>query len=116
MLKAGSIILTICSSFNFVLAASIHAAITVFKRNAPILFIMFDEADIPGLDSRILATTRALAVHFNSSVAGLSLLSVFVVWCALVKGQYWAFWALLLPGGSYRRWRLSLMPQSAQRR
>jgi hypothetical protein len=46
-----------------------------------------------------VATVKCLAILFNSCAAGLSLLTVSVVWCALRKGEQWAFWALLLAAG-----------------
>jgi hypothetical protein len=98
MLKAGSIILTIHGGFNFLLASAILGAITILQKSAPILYIVFGDAEISKLDSKVLATTKSLAILFNTSAAALSFLSVVVVWCALVKGQQWAFWALLLVG------------------
>jgi hypothetical protein len=99
MLKAGSIVLTVLSVFNFLLAASILVAVTVFRKNAPILFVTLDQGEIAKLDPKVLATVRALAIYFNSVAAGLSLLVLFVVWGALVKGQPWALWAVLLSAG-----------------
>jgi hypothetical protein len=99
MLKAGSIILTVWGGFNFLLAASILVAVAVFQKTAPILFIVFDEAEIPRLEAKVLATSKALAILFNSCAAALSLTTLFVVWGALAKGQRWAFWAVLLSVG-----------------
>jgi hypothetical protein len=98
MLKIGSIILTVHGGFNFLLGSAILVAIAIFQKSAPILYIVFGEAEIPKLDSRVLATTKSLAILFNTSAAAVSFLSVLVVWCALIKGQQWAFWALLLVG------------------
>jgi hypothetical protein len=98
MLKTGSVILTIHGGFNFLLATAILVAITVFQKTAPILYIVFGEAEVPKLDSKVLATAKSLAVLFNTSAAALSFLAVWVIWCALIKGQHWAFWALLLVG------------------
>jgi hypothetical protein len=98
MLKAGSIILTIHGGVNFLLATAILVAITILQKSAPIFYIVFGEAEISKLDSKVLATTKSLAILFNTSAAALSLLAVLVIWCALVKGQLWAFWALLVVG------------------
>jgi hypothetical protein len=98
MLKAGSIILTIHGCFNFLLASAILVAVILFQKHAPILYIVFGEAEISTLDSKVLATTKSLALLFNTSAAALSFLIVIVVWCALIKGEKWAFWALLLVG------------------
>jgi hypothetical protein len=38
-------------------------------------------------------------VLFNAGAAGSSALMICVTWYALVKGQPWAFWALLVCGG-----------------
>ena len=98
MLRAGAIVLTVWSGFNVVLAASILTALTVFRKHAPILFIVFAEAEVPALDARFLAASRALALLFNASTAAMSALALCVIWCALAKGQPWAFWALLVCG------------------
>jgi hypothetical protein len=99
MLKFGSILLTLGGIFNFLLAGSILVTITVFQKSAPILYILFDEKEIPQLDAKVQATVKALAILFNASAAGLSLLAIFVVWGALIHRQRWAFWGLLLSAG-----------------
>jgi hypothetical protein len=99
MLKAGSIILTVVGGFNLILAAVILVLITIFKKNGPILFIVFGESEVANLDAKFLATVKCLAILFNACAAGMSLVSLFVIWCALVKGQHWAFWAILLSSG-----------------
>jgi hypothetical protein len=98
VLKIGSIVLTIHGCFNFPLASSILVAISIFRRNAPILYLAFEDAEIPKLHAKVLATTRSLAILFNTSAVALSFLTVLVVWCALRKGEHWAFWALLVVG------------------
>jgi hypothetical protein len=99
MLKAGSIILTVCGAFNFALAAAILTALIAFDKKAPILFIVFEERELSALDAKVLATVKSLAILFNSCAAALSLMTILVVWCALVKGQHWAFWAIFLSAG-----------------
>jgi hypothetical protein len=89
MLKTGSIILSIHACFNCLLASAILVAITVLHQHAPILYLLFDQAEVPRLDSRVLATANALAILFNTSAAAISFLSLWVVWCALRKGQRW---------------------------
>jgi hypothetical protein len=99
MLKAGAIIGTIVCGFNLLLAALILILITIFKKNPPILYIVFGESGGANLDVKTLATIKCLAILFNACAAGMSLVSLFVIWCALIKGEHWAFWALLLSSG-----------------
>ena len=53
------------------------------------------------LDSKVLATTKSLAILFNTSATALTFLAVLVVWCALIKGQQWACWALIFLVGVF---------------
>jgi hypothetical protein len=96
MLKAGSIILSIWSGFNFLLASSILAFIVFLKKNAPMLFIVFEESEITKVDPRVISAVNSLAILFNSFAAALSLLALFVIWSSLINSQKWAFWALLI--------------------
>ncbi len=99
MLKVGSIILTVWSSINFLLAAMILISIIFFKNNAPIMFIVFEESEIAELDVKVVSSIKSLAILFNSCAASLSLLTILVIWTSLINGQRWAFWALLITIG-----------------
>lgn len=99
MLKAGAIILSVWSGFNFLLASFILILIIFLKKNAPMLFIVFEEAEISKLDPRAVSATNALAISFNSTMAVFSLLVFFVIWSSLYHSQKWAFWALLVTIG-----------------
>lgn len=99
MLKTASLLLSILCGFNFLLASTILVAVIFFKKNAPMLFIVFDQSEISVLDPKVKAAVNSLAILFNASAAGFSLLSLFVIWVGLRHGQSWAFWALLITGG-----------------
>ena len=99
MLKAGSIILSIWSGINFLLASLILTFIIFLKRNAPILVMVFEESEISRLDARVISAVNSLAMLYNSCAAALSVLALFVIWSGLINGQRWAFWVLLITIG-----------------
>ena len=51
LLKTGAILLTISSGFNALLASAILTIMIIFKKNAPFLYIVFDETAISQLNS-----------------------------------------------------------------
>jgi hypothetical protein len=91
-MKIGSILLSIWSGFNLVLALGITLALLVFERNAPALSILFEGGEIARLDPRALATVNALAVLCNAVIAAFCALVLMVTWKA--RRQTWAFFAL----------------------
>lgn len=99
ILKVGSIVLSIWSGFNFLLASFILILIIFLKKNAPILLIVLEEPEISKLDPRVISTANSLAILFNSCAAVFSLLVLFVIWSSLINKQKWAFWALLVTIG-----------------
>ena len=99
MLQAGSIILSIWSGINFLLAALILTLVTLIKGNAPILIMVFEESEISRLDTRVISAVNVLAILYNSCAAAISLLVLFVIWSSLINGQLWAFWVLLIAIG-----------------
>jgi hypothetical protein len=46
------------------------------------------------MDARALATINALAVLCNAAIAGMCLLSLTVIWYALVRRATWAVWSI----------------------
>jgi len=99
MLKAGSIILSIWSGINFLLASLILIFIIFLKSNAPILVMVFKKSEISKLDARVVSAVNSLAILYNSCAAALSVLASFVIWSSLINGQMWAFWVLLITIG-----------------
>ena len=99
MLKAGSIILSIWSGINFLLASLILTFIIFLKSNAPILVMVFEKSEISRLDARVISAVNSLAILYNSCAAALSVLALFVIWSSLINGQRWAFWVLLITIG-----------------
>lgn len=96
MLKIGSIILSIWSGVNFLLASLILTSILVFKNDAPILVMVFESSEIAGMDARVISSINALAILYNSFAVALSMLALFVIWSSLIRGQKLAFWLLLI--------------------
>ena len=58
MLKTGSIILSIWSGINFLLAALILTSVVIFNANSPLLVMVFEKHEIASLDTRVIASTR----------------------------------------------------------
>jgi hypothetical protein len=96
MLKIGAVILTIVGVFNLLLATGILVAIIFFGKNPPILYVSLGKADISALNEQVLRTFKSLAIYFNSAVVASCVGGIFVIWMGLVRGQGWAFWALLI--------------------
>lgn len=99
MLKAASIILSIWSGINFLLAALILMSVLLFKANSPLLVMVFERSEIADMDPRIIAALNCLTILYNSSAAALSVLALFIIWSDLIKGGKRAFWALLITIG-----------------
>jgi hypothetical protein len=99
VLRAGSIILSIWSGINFLLASLILTFIIFLKSNAPILVMVFEKSEISRLDARAISAVNSLAILYNSCAAALSVMALFVIWSGLINGQRWAFWALLITIG-----------------
>jgi hypothetical protein len=94
MLRVGVIILTFWAGIRLALALGILAMLLVFGKNAPVLLVLFGNIQGRGVDPRALATINALAVLCNAAIAGMCLLSLMVIWCALVRRAAWAVWSI----------------------
>jgi hypothetical protein len=66
----------------------------IFGKNAPVLLVLYGDISGKGLDARALATINALAVLCNAALAAMSVLSLTIIWCALVRRAVWALWSL----------------------
>jgi hypothetical protein len=95
MLRSGSTILTIWCGINFLLAALILTSVVVFGADSPILVMVFERAEIAGLDARVIASLNALTILYNSCSVVVSVLVWLLIKKSLVAGQGWAFWTLL---------------------
>ena len=84
MLKRGSIVLSIWSGINFLLASLILTFIIFFKTNAPILVMVFEKSEISRLDARAISAVNTLAILYNSCAAALSVMALFVIWSSLI--------------------------------
>jgi hypothetical protein len=99
MLKRGSIVLSIWSGINFLLAALILTSVVVFNANSPLLVMVFERSEIAALDSRVIASLNALTILYNSCSMVVSVMVWIIIRQNLVNGQKWAFWALLVTIG-----------------
>src|SRR4030043_1857141 len=95
MLKRGSIVLSIWSGLNFLLAASILTSVVIFNANSPLLALVFEKSEIASLDAKVIASLNALTILYNSCSVVLSVLVWLLIRKSLIAGQKWAFWALL---------------------
>jgi hypothetical protein len=95
MLKAGSTILSIWSTINFLLAALILTSVVIFNANSPLLVMVFEKSEIASLDARVIASLNALTILYNSCSVALSVLVWLLIRKSLIAGQKWGFWALL---------------------
>jgi len=96
MLKRGSIVLSIWSGINFLLAALILTSVVVFNADSPILLLVFERSEIASLDARVIESLNALTILYNSCSVVLSVLVWLLIRKSLIVGQKWAFWVLLL--------------------
>ena len=99
MLKIGAVFLTVSAGFNLLLATAILIAIIVLGKNPPILYVSLGQVEAAQLPEQVLATFKSLAIYFNSAIVTSCLLSIFVIWAALVQGHRWAFCALFITMG-----------------
>ena len=95
MLKRGSIVLSIWSGINFLLAALILTSVVIFNANSPLLVMVFDKPEIASLDARVISALNTLTILYNSCSVVLSVLVWLIIRKELVAGQKWAFWTLL---------------------
>jgi hypothetical protein len=95
MLKRGSIVLSIWSGINFLLAALILTIVVFHIGNSPILALVFEKSEIASLDAKVIASLNALTILYNSCSVVLSVLVWLLIRKSLIAGQKWAFWVLL---------------------
>src|SRR4030042_3950708 len=95
MLKRGSIVLSIWSGINFLLAAAILTSLVIFNANSPLLVMVFEKSEITSLDARVIASLNALTILYNSCSVGLSVLVWLIIRKNLIAGQKTAFWMLV---------------------
>ena len=97
MLKIAAIILSIEEFFQFLISV-ISLIISIFGKYAPILRMTFTRDELSALDSKYVATTKALAIMHNSGATISTFLFLVVVWTGLIHGYKWAFFVLLIVG------------------
>ncbi len=95
MLKAGSIILSIWSGINFILAALILTSVVVFNADSPLLVMVFEKSEIANLNPRVIESLNTLTILYNSCSVVVSVLVWTIIRNNLVAGEKWAFWLLL---------------------
>jgi hypothetical protein len=99
MLKRGSIVLSVWSGINFLLAALILTSVVVFNADSPLLVMVFERSEIAALDPRVIASLNTLTILYNSCSMVVSVWVWIIIRQNLVNGQKWAFWALLVTIG-----------------
>jgi|GEM_PF-3957500 len=62
MLKAGSIILSIWSGINFVLASLILTSVVIFNANSPLLVMVFEKSESTSLDAKVISLLNTLTI------------------------------------------------------
>jgi hypothetical protein len=95
MLRRGSIVLSIWSGINFLLAALILTIVVFFNGDSPILALVFEESEIAILSAKAIESLNALTILYNSCSVVLSVLVWVLIRKSLIAGQRWAFWVLL---------------------
>jgi hypothetical protein len=95
MLKRGSMVLSIWSGINFLLAALILTSVVILNTNSPILPLVFEESEIASLDAKVIESLNALTILYNSCSVVVSVLVWLLIRKSLIAGQKWAFWVLL---------------------
>lgn len=95
MLKAGSNILAIWSSINFLLAALILTSVVMFNADSPILALVFEESEIADLNTKVIESLNTLTILYNSCSMVVSVMVWIIIRQNLVNGQRWALGVLL---------------------
>ena len=93
-LKVSAVLLTIWSVLNFAVAAAV-TEMTVAGAPAPALRLVMGEADMHGLDARMVAVISAQAAFCNPCIVALCLLVTVLAWKGLMARARWSWWALV---------------------
>ena len=97
MLKVGSIILSIWSGINFVLAFIILCYVIVLKEDSPILQVAsFSDAEIASLSAKTIAAFNCFTILYNSCSLVISVLTWPLIRKNLAAGQKATFWTLVV--------------------
>lgn len=99
MLKRGSNVLSLWSGINFLLAALILTSVVIFNADSPLLVLVFEKSEIAGLSATVIEALNTLTILYNSCSMVVSVLVWTIIRQNLVKGQKWAFGALLVTIG-----------------
>jgi hypothetical protein len=95
MLRAGAIVLSLLHGFNILLAAFILVMLLFVTEHPLVSRVVFTDEELDQLGPKVVATVKDLAILMNSGAVALSFPVLVVTWTSLVRGQQWAFWALL---------------------
>jgi hypothetical protein len=96
MLRAGAIVLSIGAGLQCIV--SVLSLLASLAGNVPILKMVFTDREIAGLDAKVLATTKSLAILHNAGAVLGTALTLIIIWTSRVHGHKWAFWTLLYAG------------------
>ena len=96
MLRRGSIVLSIWSIINFILAFIILSYVIVLKKDSPILQVAsFSEAETASLSAKTIAALNSFTILYNSCSLVISVLTWPLIRKNLLAGQTSAFWMLV---------------------
>ena len=96
MLKKGSLVLSIWTGINFILALIILCYVIILKKDSPILQVAsFSEAEIAGLGTKTIAALNCFTILYNSCSLVISVLTWPLIRKNLVAGENSAFWTLV---------------------
>ena len=96
MLRKGSIVLSIWSIINFILAFIILSYVIVLKKDSPILQVAsISEAEIASLSAKTIAALNSFTILYNSCSLVISVLTWPLIRKNLLAGQTSAFWMLV---------------------
>jgi hypothetical protein len=92
-LSAGAVLLSVWSGLNLLVAIAV-TAVTFSGRMPPALQLLFTDAEIGGLDPKVLAVVNAQAALANPCIAALCALVLVILWKGIVAQVRWTWWAV----------------------
>ena len=95
MLKIGCAILSIWTVLNLIPSAFILVDTVFLDGHSPGFYLLLTEEEVGSLEPDVVATMDSIAVFANGLNIAFCLVSLFTIWCGLIRGQKWAFWGLL---------------------
>lgn len=95
MLKSGCIVLSLWVVVNLFASIYVVADTLLLGGHTPAITAILSVDDVSRLSSETLATIDSIAIFANGINIAFSVVSLFVIWMALIRKVRWAFWGLL---------------------